>query len=194
MCVYVCEGVSDGIYNGLNIYTQSASSPTHHTTTTTITTTNHSTNPTRAARTSTTRCTATSCPTGTTPWGCTLRTSRTLSTPGRPWTRRRPVGPPGGWVGVGGCLCVCVCVFVGVGYVCVVLELRSRPHVSPLTPHPSPLPPLSLLHTHPYFIHPPTYSTYLVQKRLDMLPKLLTETLCSLTDKDDHFAFRCSPC
>lgn len=34
------------------------------------------------------------------------------------------------------------------------------------------------------------HSTYLVQKRLDMLPKLLTETLCSLTDKDDHFAFR----
>ncbi len=29
-----------------------------------------------------------------------------------------------------------------------------------------------------------------MQKRLDMLPKLLTETLCSLTDKDDHFAFR----
>lgn len=33
-------------------------------------------------------------------------------------------------------------------------------------------------------------STYLVQKRLDMLPKILTETLCSLTGKAEHFAFR----
>ncbi|EWM28885.1 exosome complex exonuclease, partial [Nannochloropsis gaditana] len=32
-------------------------------------------------------------------------------------------------------------------------------------------------------------STYLVQRRLDMLPKLLTETLCSLTSTSDHFAF-----
>ena len=32
-------------------------------------------------------------------------------------------------------------------------------------------------------------STYLVEKRLDMLPKLLTETVCSLTDDCDHFAF-----
>ena len=39
--------------------------------------------------------------------------------------------------------------------------------------------------------HTYKHSTYLVQKRLDMLPKLLTETLCSLTDKEPHFAFRC---
>jgi exosome complex exonuclease DIS3/RRP44 len=30
---------------------------------------------------------------------------------------------------------------------------------------------------------------YLVQKRLDMLPQLLTETLCSLTGLNEHFAF-----
>lgn len=41
---------------------------------------------------------------------------------------------------------------------------------------------------------PPLSSTYLVQKRLDMLPKLLTETLCSLTGKADHFAFTYVPC
>lgn len=32
-----------------------------------------------------------------------------------------------------------------------------------------------------------------MQKRLDMLPKLLTETLCSLTGKADHFAFTYVP-
>ena len=36
---------------------------------------------------------------------------------------------------------------------------------------------------------PPSLSTNLVQRRLDMLPKLLTETLCSLTSTSDHFAF-----
>jgi VacB/RNase II family 3'-5' exoribonuclease len=32
-------------------------------------------------------------------------------------------------------------------------------------------------------------STYLVEQRLDMLPKILTETLCSLRDDGDRFAF-----
>ncbi|KAF1792815.1 Ribonuclease II/R, conserved site [Phytophthora cactorum] len=32
-------------------------------------------------------------------------------------------------------------------------------------------------------------STYLVDRRLDMLPGLLTTKLCSLTDTEDHFAF-----
>ena len=32
-------------------------------------------------------------------------------------------------------------------------------------------------------------STYLVDRRLDMLPKLLTETLCSLVGGEDRFAF-----
>jgi exoribonuclease II len=32
-------------------------------------------------------------------------------------------------------------------------------------------------------------STYLVEMRLDMLPKILTETLCSLRDDGDRFAF-----
>ena len=32
-------------------------------------------------------------------------------------------------------------------------------------------------------------STYLVDRRLDMLPKLLTEKLCSLVGGEDRFAF-----
>ena len=32
-------------------------------------------------------------------------------------------------------------------------------------------------------------STYLVDRRLDMLPKLLTENLCSLVGGEDRFAF-----
>ncbi len=32
-------------------------------------------------------------------------------------------------------------------------------------------------------------TTYLVNKRLDMLPKLLTTELSSITDTEDHFVF-----
>jgi exosome complex exonuclease DIS3/RRP44 len=50
-----------------------------------------------------------------------------------------------------------------------------------------------------YFVHPETAldkeaahrstSTYLVERRLDMLPTLLTTELCSLRSKEDHLAF-----
>ena len=50
-----------------------------------------------------------------------------------------------------------------------------------------------------YFVHPDTpidkeaahrsTSTYLVEKRLDMLPSLLTTELCSLRSHEDHLAF-----
>ena len=50
-----------------------------------------------------------------------------------------------------------------------------------------------------YFVHPDTpldkeaahraTSTYLVERRLDMLPTLLTTELCSLRSKEDHLAF-----
>jgi len=50
-----------------------------------------------------------------------------------------------------------------------------------------------------YFVHPDTpldkeaahraTSTYLVERRLDMLPSLLTTELCSLRSKEDHLAF-----
>ena len=50
-----------------------------------------------------------------------------------------------------------------------------------------------------YFVHPDTpidkeaahrsTSTYLVERRLDMLPGLLTTQLCSLRSKEDHLAF-----
>lgn len=34
-------------------------------------------------------------------------------------------------------------------------------------------------------------TVYLVDRRTDMLPKLLTETLCSLRDDGDRLAFSC---